>query len=508
MAVDRRTFLKGGAAAATAIAVGGPFQAYVARAAGGGLGHKIPAPPLAPVADLRDLVNRLALPPGFQYRSFEPAGATMLNGTVPSNHDGMGAFRGPNGNVLLIRNHERNGSGGAYSTSVPVYDPAAPGGDTAVVVDHRGNVVETRGVLAGTQMNCAGGVMPWGSWITCEESINGPDVFDDFTRNIPNPAPNGEQTYIQNARLTKTHGYLFEVPTSGAATAQPITQAGRFSHEAVEFDPRTGALYLTEDNFGFGSGFYRYVPPADPRREGRVLDGGTLWMLAVVGKDQANLSGHQQRNRRYKVRWVQIGEPDPQFAMVEDPNAPGSMIPTLTNNLAISNVGKQGWDAGGAVFSRLEGIKHHDGVIYFTSTQGGGDPEVVDWVNSAEGRNGFGRGLGQVWAYHPKQQLLEVVYQSVSTDDLHLPDNVTVSSRGTLVLCEDNTPPSPTDGNKLQALTPRGQLISIAAHLERPNVEWAGATFSPDGGTLFVNLNASSGAMSVAIWGPWETVGV
>jgi len=104
------------------------------------------------------------------------------------------------------------------------------------------------------------------------------------------------------------------------------------------------------------------------------------------------------------------------------------------------------------------------------------------------------------------QDLLEVVYQSVGSADLHLPDNVTVSQRGTLVLCEDNSPP-PGDNNKLQALTQRGQLITIAEHLERPGVEWAGVTFSPDGTTVYANLNTGS-ALSVAIWGPWETVGV
>jgi secreted PhoX family phosphatase len=506
MAVDRRTFLKGSTAVAAGVVIGGPFQGFVARAAGsGGVGHKIAAPPLAPTADLRDGALRLGLPPGFAYRTFDPTGAPMVGGTVPGNHDGMAAFAGGAGNVVLIRNHERNGSLGAFSATAPRYDEAAPGGNTRVIVDLQGNVVETIAVLAGTQMNCAGGAMPWGSWVTCEESVNGPDVFDDFTRNIlPNTAPNGEQTYIQNQRLTKTHGYVFEVPTSGVASAQPITQAGRFSHEACGFDPLTGSLFLTEDNFGFGSGFYRYDPPVDPRQVGELRDGGTLWMLGVVGKPQANLTGHQQRNRHYKVEWVQIANPDPQFDTV--PDGAGGVIPTLTNNEAISNVGKQGWDAGGAVFSRLEGVSVHDGVVYFTSTQGGGEAEVVDWENSAEGRGGFGRGFGQVWAYHPKQELLEVVYQSVGTDDLHLPDNVTVSQRGTLVLCEDNSPP-PGDNNKLQALTRRGQLITIAQHLERPGVEWAGATFSPDGTTLYANLNTGS-ALSVAIWGPWGTVGV
>lgn len=503
MAVDRRTFLKGGTAAVAGVALGGPFRGVLAHAEGGGSGRKIDAPPVAPTADLRDGLNRLGLPPGFSYRTFDLTGAAMVGGTIPGNHDGMAAFPGSDGRAVLIRNHERNGSLGAFTTSAPTYDSAAPGGNTRVVVDLQGNAAPATAVLAGTQMNCAGGAMPWGSWIACEESVNGPDVFDDFTRNFT-PNPDGDRAYIQNKRLTKTHGYLFEVPANGEASAVPITQAGRFAHEACIFDPQTGSVFETEDNFGFGSGFYRYDPPVDPRTVGEVRDGGTLWMLGVVGKPQSNLSGHQQRNRRYKVRWVQIPIPNPQFPTV--PDGAGGTVPTLTNNVAISNVGKQGWDAGGAVFSRLEGIAIHDGVIYFTATQGGGDPEVVDWVNSAEGRGGFGRGFGQVWAYHPKQQLLEAVYQSTGTDDIHLPDNVTVSRRGTLVLCEDNTPP-PGDNNKLQALTERGQVITIAEHLERPGVEWAGATFSPDGTTLYANLNTSA-AMSVAIWGPWHTVGV
>jgi secreted PhoX family phosphatase len=39
------------------------------------------------------------------------------------------------------------------------------------------------------------------------------------------------------------------------------------------------------------------------------------------------------------------------------------------------------------------------------------------------------------------------------------------------------------------------------------NDEFAGSTFSPDGGTLFVNIQASAG-MTFAIWGPWAAIGV
>ena len=101
MALDRRTFLRGGTAAAAGIALGGPFQGFLARAAGAA-GPQRPALPLALVPDLRDGALRLALPPGFAYRSFDANPTTMADGTVlPGNHDGMGAFKagGPAGSA-------------------------------------------------------------------------------------------------------------------------------------------------------------------------------------------------------------------------------------------------------------------------------------------------------------------------------------------------------------------------------------------------------------------------
>ena len=93
MTVDRRGFLKAGTAAAAGVALGGPFQGFLARTAlAASVGQQVDAPPLVPTPDLRTPgVNRLALPPGFQYRTFDPTGAPMVGGTVPGNHDGMGA---------------------------------------------------------------------------------------------------------------------------------------------------------------------------------------------------------------------------------------------------------------------------------------------------------------------------------------------------------------------------------------------------------------------------------
>jgi hypothetical protein len=145
-----------------------------------------------------------------------------------------------------------------------------------------------------------------------------------------------------------------------------------------------------------------------------------------------------------------------------------------------------------------------NGVVYFTSTQGGGPAET-----GPDPVGGYGNGFGQVWAYHCRAQKLQLIYQSPDRDTLDFPDNVTTSRRGTLVLCEDNT-----QDNYLRGLSRGGQLWDIALNrltsstgVDRSGDEFAGSTFSPDGHTLFVNIQASRG-MTFAIWGPWERIGV
>jgi secreted PhoX family phosphatase len=484
--VDRRTFLQ-----RVAIAAGGtalwPFADVVASAqAASGFRE------LGPVADLRDGKVRLHLPEGFQYRSFHDTdGPPIVLGdgtTLPGRHDGMAAFPGPEGKTWLVRNHEVNGPVAAFGPGQP-YDAMTAGGTTTTLVDARGVVSQSFTSLNGTQMNCMGGQMPWGSWITCEETVNGPDVGADFT-GAPNTA------------LRQPHGYIFEVPAGGQSNRVPIKSAGRFAHEAVAFDPKGGTLYLTEDNFGFPSGFYRYVPPSNPMETGRLADGGRLQMLAVAGTPQADLARAQPQRATYRVTWVDIEQPDVLF-----PYTPGLPAST-TNNDAINFVGNQGREQGAAWFSRIEGCVHDNGVIYFCCTQGGGPPEA----SFGPIADGFGNGFGQIWAYRINADVLQLIYESPGNAALDLPDNVAVrSGRGTLVLCEDG----PVD-NYLRGLNRGGQIFDIALNrLTRnapPNAprfgeEFAGATFSPDGETLFVNIQAAQG-ITFAIWGPWARLGV
>ncbi len=486
MPVDRRTVLRSTAA----VTVGGPFAGLVAAPA-----HARRPPRregLFPVKDKRDGAVRLHLPRGFNYRSFHDTESpvTLTDGTrLPGRHDGMGAFAGPDDTVLLVRNHEINNPQPAFGPGAP-YDAMAGGGTTTVQVDRHGRVVRAFTSLNGTMMNCSGGQMPWGAWVTCEETVNGPDVGPDFTG-------------ASNVPLTKPHGYVFEVPVShqpgsGQSDREPIRQAGRFAHEAVSFDPVHNHLYLTEDNFAFASGFYRYTPPSDAIAVGRLEDGGTLQMLKVRGVDNAHLEARQAAGTTYDVAWVDIAQPDVEYAYT-----PGEPAPT-PNDTALTHVSRQGWTQGAAYFSRLEGQMYDDGIVYFTSTQGGGAAE-------AGSRNpaGYGRGSGQVWAYDTRAETLTCVFNSPGPLTLDLPDNITVSPRGTVVVCEDSA-----GDNFIRGLSVDGRIWDIALNrlrsstgADRSNDEFAGSTFSPDGHTLFVNIQASRG-LSFAIWGPWPSIGV
>ena len=413
---------------------------------------------LSPVEDLATGLPLLNLPPGFTYRSFGWTGDGMTDGGItPGEHDGM-AVIGKNGDRLtLCRNHEIRGNQ-TFGPDAMTYDRQAGGGCTNLIFNTvTGEFERSWASLSGTVKNCAGGPTPWGTWLSCEETVVGP----------------GEEYKSKVVPHEQEHGWVFEVPQSGASNAMPLKAMGRFVHEAVAIDPRDHMIYETEDRDT--SGFYRFTPTTP----GRLSDGGQLQMLKAVGRD--DLTKDCRGYGPLDVEWVDI--PDPLR-----PHSPGTQ-----DTLGVFSQGKQ---QGGTTFNRVEGCWFGDGVVYFTSTDGGD------------------ASLGQIWAFAPKEQTLSLIFESPSKQILANPDNVTVSPRGGLVVCEDTDYLAP----RLHALSAAGKLAPVAennvvlkddhrfARDDYRDGEWAGVCFSPDGNWLFANIQTPG--ITFAITGPWEEFGV
>lgn len=272
------------------------------------------------------------------------------------------------------------------------------------------------------------------------------------------------------------HGYCFEVPGFSKGNPEPIRGAGRFSHEAIGIDTATGFMYQTEDaNPG---GFYRF----EPSEYGNLFSEGPLGALAVVGEPGKDMRGGFADGTTFQCEFVPVTDVE------------------AVNGRCFDSA------AGAAVFSRLEGCWEDGGLIWFTSTDGGA------------------ASLGQVYSFNPRTSTLTMEYESRNSADVDGPDNIAISPRGGVILCEDGG----SNPKRLIALAPNGATETFAENRvtlapgdidiidavypgtkeffsDSPegsftSREWAGACFF--GRWLFVNIQ--SPGITFAITGPWR----
>ena len=243
--LTRRDALRAGAGAAGGLALAGGLlgRAIDAMGAPAVIGEGPYGPLGSPDA------NGLRLPAGFTSKVVARSNAEI--GPRPYKFhvlpDGMGTFKTKDGGFILTSNSEAPDIPGLFEI-----------GTGAIRFDKNFNITDAYPILKNTQINCAGGVTPWGTWLSCEEIEEG-KVFECD--------PWGEKDQVAHPAM------------------------GVFKHEACCVDPAGKQVYLTED---LGDGcLYRFTPDSYPD-----LSSGRLDVASVNDEDG-------------KVTWIEV--PDPEF---------------------------------------------------------------------------------------------------------------------------------------------------------------------------------------------------
>lgn len=431
--MGRRSFLASAAAAGVGLGLGSTFwQTAFATPAPLGPG------PYGPIDQRRPDENGIILPAGFRSRVIARTGDLVpgTNFVWPTAPDGQATFPTGDGGWILVTNSEWASAELLRGVGFPSESAGALGaGVSAIRFARNGRIADAYRILAGSDINCAGGPTPWGTWLSGEEwdfvGVTKPQLAAAF-------GPAAADYFFREGSVRA--GQMWECDPTRPSEGVPLPALGLFQHEAAAVDVSTNVVYLTEDQRN--GLLYRFVPDS-PNIGGRPdLSSGSLQAAQVLDPGGV-VTGSSA------VTWIPV----------PDPTATGG-VPTRFQLPAATR------------FQRGEGMWFDSGVVYFTTTSD-----------------------DRVWAYDCASAEISVIYDRATAGPdapLSGADNLTVHPfTGDLYVAEDGgnmelvTITSPDDPNgRVSAPFAR---FTPAAGVPQVGTELTGPCFDPSGTRLYVS---------------------
>lgn len=369
---------------------------------------------------------------------------TKGGGTVGGNNDFTGYVPTNGSSVLghLGINHET--TPGGLTILDMHYDAANKlwSVDTSEAVDFFNSDLVT------TTRNCSGGVTPWGTILTAEETTNGGDVNNDG--------------YDDAGWLVEIDPVTAKVVEYGNNKQEKVWGAGRMSHENAVVLNDSITLYTGED--GGSSAVFKFI--ANTKTD---LSAGTLYALKLDG----SLSGGDPTLST--GTWLNI----PNSSQIDQNN---------TRSLAIS--------LGATNFNGVEDIEVGtvDGKMYFTSK---GNGRVYRFSDNGTTVSNFETFVGGTsYVINSDQGVFTEPWGSGN-------DNLTFDDQGNLWVLQDG------GRNYVWVVRPdhTQALPKVELFMSAPaGSESCGLTFSPDYRFGFISIQHPSGSNTNQIDASGDTI--
>lgn len=351
--------------------------------------------------------------------------------------------------------HPQGKEGGGAST---IFEVQLKNGQWGVIGDkHKTNYDP----VGGTVNNCGATITPFGTLLTAEEFF---------------PKSNGDIGQLSSEIMEQENeqkpylnfGFMVEVDPATNQAIRKLKKMGRFVHEHAHVDSNNNTVYLTNDDKP--AVFFKYVYSS----KAEWTEGDLFAMKENQGK----------------VSWVQL----PKRATV------------------LNNARDEAIKLGATLFLRHEWMTVVDGKMYITETghdfidlspylEMGGKPASYFKMNK---QGGIQDPYGRILEFDIEQQTIRPFIEGGvigNKDHFSNPDCITSFSRGKnnyLLVCEDII--ARDNGRSKQVSVTLNDVFLIELipgksenKMKRimtaaPGSEPTGACFTPDGKTLFINI--------------------